>query len=60
MAVHWLAEEADRAGRLRALADTLFGEGGNEDNAHSLTAGGQLSLKFQPAYPWHLDVRNKA
>src|SRR5216683_7702235 len=60
MTVDRLAEEGDGTGRLRALADSLFGKGGNEDDRHVRTAYGQLVLEFHSAHSWHLHVRNQA
>jgi hypothetical protein len=60
MTVDRLAEEGDGTGRLRALADSLFGKGGNEDDRHIRTAYGQLVLEFQPTHSLHLHVRDQA
>src|SRR5258708_28906578 len=57
MTVDRLAEEGDGTGRLRALADSLFGKGGNEDDRHVRTAYGQLFLELQSPLYWHLHVR---
>jgi hypothetical protein len=46
MTVDRLAEEGDGTGRLCALANSLFGEGGNENDRHVRTAYGQLALQF--------------
>jgi hypothetical protein len=46
MTVDRLAEEGNSTGRLCSLADSLFGEGGNEDDRHIWTAYGQLVLQF--------------
>src|SRR5580704_16242846 len=60
MTVDRLAKEGDGAGRLCALANSLFGEGGNEDDGHIRTAYGQLALQFQPTHSLHLHVRDQA
>src|SRR3981081_886486 len=60
MTVDWLAKEGDGAGRLCALANSLFGEGGNENDRHVRTAYGQLALQFQPTHSLHLHVRDQA
>ena len=60
MTVDWLTEEGDGAGCLCALADSLFGIGGNEDDRYVPTAYRQRVLKFHPTHSWHLHVRNDA
>jgi hypothetical protein len=60
MTVDRLAKEGDGAGRLCALANSLFGESGNENDRHVRTAYGQLALQFQPTHSLHLHVRDQA
>src|SRR5260370_41813753 len=60
MTVDRLAKEGDGAGRLCALVNSLFGEGGNENDRHVRTAYGQLTLQFQPTHSLHLHVRDQA
>src|SRR6266851_7820292 len=50
MTVDRFAKEGDGTGRLRTLANSLFGKGGNEDDRHIRTAYGQLVLQFQPTH----------
>jgi hypothetical protein len=60
MTVDRLAREGDGAGGLSALANSLFGKGGNEDDRHIRTAYGQLALQFQSSHSLHLHVRDQA
>jgi hypothetical protein len=60
MTVDRLAKKGDGTGRLCALANSLLGKGGNEDDRHVRTAYGQLALQFQPTHSLHLHVRDQA
>src|SRR5260370_18718206 len=53
MTVDRLAKKSNGTGGLCALANSLFGKGGNEDDRHIRSAHGHLALHFRSTTSLH-------